>query len=89
MSKTRFKIFLVIVSTNFMTGCFEKSKDSTAYTLYRNSVVLENERMHIATFDSDDGESYNQENCFLAKDLFLAQPGVMTKFWCEKGRYKK
>ena len=61
----------------------------TTCVLYRNSVTDENMRIHVATFDSSDGEAYNRGNCDQAKDLFQAQPGVKTKFWCEKGRYRK
>jgi hypothetical protein len=46
-------------------------------------------RLHVATFDSKDGEKYNQGNCDIAKDLFQMQDGVKTKFWCEKGKFKK
>ena len=46
-------------------------------------------RLHVATFDAADGEAYNRGNCDQAKELFQAQPGVKTKFWCEKGRYRK
>jgi len=55
-------------------------------TLYRNSLVIENERMHIATFDSSIKAwggtvfSYNWENCMNAAKLFQEQPGVKTRF---------
>lgn len=58
------------------------------YTLYRNSVLDKNERLHVATFDSSDGDEYNKKNCELSSELFQKE-GVMTKFWCEKGRFKK
>lgn len=61
----------------------------TVYTLYRNSMALENIRYHIATFDSADGQDYNEKNCWRAADLFQAQKGVGVRFWCEKGRFKK
>ena len=61
----------------------------SAYVLYRDSVTDENMRLHVATFDSSDGEAYNRSNCDQAKELFNAQPAVKTKFWCEKGRYRK
>lgn len=68
--------------------------DEFVATLYRSSVVIESARIHVATFDAD-GKSggtsfaYNWENCLLAADLFQNQPGVKTRFWCEKGRYRK
>jgi len=64
-------------------------------TLYRDSVVIENARMHIATFNSSIEAwrgtvfSYNWENCMTAAKLFQGQSGVKTRFWCEKGPYKK
>ncbi|MBP2445960.1 hypothetical protein [Rhizobium leguminosarum] len=65
------------------------SDDSSKYTLYRNSVLDENMRLHVASFDSSDGESYNSENCQIAAGLFVAQPGVKVRYWCEKGRFRK
>lgn len=63
--------------------------DGQTFTLYRNSVTDENMRIHVSTFDGADGETYNRENCEQARLLFNAQPGTKTKFWCEKGRFKK
>ena len=57
------------------------------FTLYRNSVLDPTARMHVATFDTDQGGSYNQENCWTAQKLFQAQGGVSVRFWCEKGPY--
>jgi len=59
------------------------------YTLYRNSVTDETMRLHVATFDSSEGHEYNMGNCHTAQELFQKQDGVKTKFWCEKGSYKK
>lgn len=59
------------------------------FTLYRNSVLNPKMRIHVATFDADDGAAYNSGNCNQAQSLFEAQDGVKTKFWCEKGRFKK
>lgn len=57
--------------------------------MYRNSVLDDNERTHVATFDSKDGGEYNHENCERASKLFQHQDGVITKFWCEKGKFRK
>lgn len=48
-------------------------------------------RIHIATFDSAEGNDYNSENCDIVKNLFATINGVKVKqeYWCEKGRYKK
>lgn len=59
------------------------------YTLYRNGVGDPNMRLHVASFDTADGEAYNRENCDIAAKLFQQQDGVTTRFWCEKGKYKK
>lgn len=45
-------------------------------------------RLHVATFDTSEGKSYNSENCEVAATLFSKQPGVKTIFWCEPGKYK-
>ena len=63
--------------------------DSASFTLYRNILLDENMRIHVATFDAAGGEPYNRGNCEQAQSLFQAQPGVKTKFWCEKGRFRK
>lgn len=65
------------------------SDDSSTFTLYRNSVLDAKMRLHVASFDTADGAAYNQENCALAQQLFQAQPGVKTQFWCEPGRFHK
>lgn len=49
-------------------------------------------RIHVATFDADEGDSsqkYNKENCISSASLFQNQPGVIVKYWCEEGRYHK
>ena len=71
-----------------VAGC-NGTADSDTYTLYRNSAVLENGRLHVASFDASEGDKYNGENCQQAVELFQAQPGVTVKFWCENGRFKK
>lgn len=78
----RMLVFLPLV----LVAC---SDDSSQYTLYRNSVLDEHMRLHIASFDSSDGEAYNSENCQIAAGLFVAQPGVTVRYWCEKGRFRK
>jgi hypothetical protein len=70
-----------------LAACKPANGDAT-YTLYRGSVTGPM-RIHVATFDSVDGEDYNRENCDIARTLFQAQPGVTVKYWCEKGRYRK
>jgi hypothetical protein len=78
----KFIVFIILV---LLTACTQ----SDTYTLYRNSVLDEFARYPVATFNSKDGEKYNQGNCDIAKDLFQMQDGVKTKFWCEKGNFRK
>jgi hypothetical protein len=49
----------ITVAGAVLFGC----SDAAVYTLYRSSIVMENARVHVATFDSTDGEKYNNENC--------------------------
>jgi hypothetical protein len=71
-----------------LAGCLASSDDTT-FTLCRNSVVDKNMRIHVATFDATESEAYNRENCETAQTLFQTQPGVMVRYWCEKGRFRK
>lgn len=64
-------------------------KDAVVYTLYRDSVAGESPRVHVASFDAAENEIYNRNNCEQAQNLFQHQRGVQTRFWCEKGRFKK
>ena len=59
------------------------------FTLYREGIKHPAHRMHIASFDAEKDAAYNKKNCELAQQLFQAQPGVTTKFWCERGRYHR
>jgi hypothetical protein len=63
--------------------------DNRTFTLYRNSVTDPNMRLHVATFDAAEMAEYNSSNCEQARELFQAQLGVKTRFWCEKGVYRK
>ena len=80
----------VIALAAVMWGCSPSdASDDRTYTLYRNSVTDPNMRIHIATFDANEKDTYNRENCEIAAKLFGSQPGVKTRFFCEKGRYRK
>lgn len=79
------KIALSFIALVALASCDSRTP---TYTLYRSSVSSPNLRLHIATFDSNDGEEYNRENCQVAMDLFQSQPGVKVRYWCEKGHYR-
>lgn len=86
---------LLIVTPLLLVSCKgANAPESDTFTLYRNSVLDKNMRIHVATFDSKDGFSgkkdlYNKENCEDSAKLRMSQPLVQTKFWCEKGFYKE
>ncbi len=63
-------------------------QDVDVFTLYRNSVLDRTMRVHVATFDTDNGASYNEANCAIAADLFQGQSGVETRYWCEPGHFR-
>ncbi len=76
---------LLLATCLNLSACIENS----TYVLYRNGVEDHAMRVHVATFDASDGDAYNRDNCDLARELFQSQPDVKTKFWCEKGVYRK
>ncbi|TGT36207.1 hypothetical protein [Mesorhizobium sp. M8A.F.Ca.ET.165.01.1.1] len=82
------RTLLAVLSFAALAGCDDIAGSDTAYTLYRSSVTGPM-RIHIATFDAAQKAEYNDENCRIAAGLFQAQPGVLVRYWCEKGRYKK
>jgi len=71
-----------------LIGCTRGIADDATYTLYRNSAIDSQARYHIASFDTSDGDRYNQENCYIARQLFQSQSLVKIRFWCEKGRFQ-
>lgn len=73
-----------------LVGCSGISDDHV-FTLYRTSPGTNGAsmRLHVATFDAADDESYNNGNCEIARGLFQGQPGVTIRYWCEKGRFRK
>ena len=79
----------LLLASLLSTSCQRDDPDQSTYTLYRSSIVSDAMRVHVATFNGYDDEAYNLENCQLAADLFQAQPGIATKFWCEKGGFRE
>jgi len=84
------KSSLLLAVAMAAAGCQQAPSDNgTTYTLYRNSLLEDvPQRVHVATFDVDENEEYNRENCLKAAGLFQSQPGVLVRYWCEKGRYR-
>lgn len=86
MSKARSLIAaLALAAVN--SGC-EKAPAIDVYTLYRSSPVDSAMRVHWATFDANQSDGYNQENCLAGAEAMMAIPGVTVRYWCEKGRYR-
>jgi hypothetical protein len=85
---TALQILPIITRVLVVTPAMAAS-DGETYTLYRNSVTDPAMRVHIATFDTNEGKDYNAENCAVAADLFQRQDGVQTRFWCEPSLYRK
>jgi len=93
----------VLASAGTQASGFEV-ETSTEYTLYRTGIDLisnahdETLRIHVATFDANQGSKYNHANCDFAQEYFNAnQPHylgsiystIKIKYWCEKGRFRK
>lgn len=100
----------VLIGLGFAFSLLACSDEDTKYTLYRSGLDFASNspdisaRIHIATFDANEGLSaedkakYNQANCDFAQELFNAkQPHysetamgkVSLKYWCEKGSFRK
>ena len=75
----------MLIGLALIAGC---DQSQAVYTLYRASPGSDGERIHVATFDATHGEKYNQTNCEIARDLFAKQPGVVVRYWCERGRFR-
>jgi hypothetical protein len=88
--KTCIFLFILIFSATSSAGDI-RAEEKNTYTLYRNSATSNGEtmRIHVATFDADQSNAYNRENCEVAKKLFTTQPGVIVYYWCEPGVYRK
>lgn len=90
-----FNKYLKIPLIIFTLSIFGCKDESNVFTLYRNSPLDREMRIHTATFDSEDksyggtSETLNRENCQLAASLFQAQRGVVSTFWCERSYFKK
>jgi len=79
----------LLITTSIFADVGFKVSAQKVYTLYRNSVMMENQRIHFATFDADERESFNKDNCQQTSQLIMSIPAVKAKYWCEKGYFKK
>ena len=60
--------------------------DSVAYTLYRNSNMDKDARIHIASYDTDEGATFNHQNCEAAAELLSQR--FAEDYWCEIGSFR-
>ena len=84
----RVEVLLLILTSMVVVA---QPDNEEIYTLYRNSAVDEAVRIHVATFDVDDGPKThlrNMTNCMVVQKLFQDQPHETNKFWCEKGPFR-
>lgn len=86
----RLFLFVTLAASAFQAGAADLDADPV-YTLYRSSSAhgMQDARIHVATFDAAAGSEYNRGNCLIAADLFKQQPGVIVRYWCEAGRYRR
>ena len=81
---------LLTACQNPFSSC--KTGSDHPYTLYRNSPIGADMRLHVATFDStegDDDNAYNNENCKSVAKHFQETVTYNATFWCEKGQFKE
>ncbi len=94
---------IIIMNFLLLAALTSSCAQTRTYTLYRNSPMSADLRGHFATFDSDDGGSfnpfYNQGNCDMVIKLLNANVQAMIiqnggdpsenkiGFWCEEGQY--
>lgn len=71
----------------------EKLNESEVYTLYKSGVSDSSIKLHVATFNADDGSNshdYNSTNCNKIRDFLQSEPKMFEqRFWCEPGYYKE
>lgn len=79
--------YLPVFALLIVAGCDTGTDGRDMYTLYRSDTEDPAHRVHVATFDAENGQEYNRSNCSRAQQLFQAQPGGTTRFWCERGRF--
>ena len=90
MIKPFLAALLLLTSYPALASQAMRTAPGATYTLYRSSATVSGAsmRIHVSTFDTKDGATYNRDNCEIAKSLFQKQPGVTVTYWCERGYYK-
>lgn len=78
---------LLLAFVCLMVASPAKAESDATFSLIRDSALDPTMRIHVATFDTREGKAYNLENCNLVAVLMQQQPGVTTRFWCERGAF--
>jgi hypothetical protein len=93
--------FAALMLIGLLAGCGgEAFGNSETATLYRNSPLASELRVHWASFDTSDGIDYNLGNCQMAARLLNAnlaasveaegkEPCSNIGFWCEVGGFSE
>lgn len=84
----------IIISCATVSGCADDS-GAKIYTLYRNSSIANDMRIHVATFDANETDRfYNRNNCEMSARLrnanvkaFDPDSDQKAGFWCEPGKF--
>lgn len=89
----------IILATLLCFNCFaflgygKKLDESKVFTMYREGSIDKTTRLHVATFDADDGSNSEKRNKTLC-NLFAklrneTNQAFSSRFWCEKGYFKE
>lgn len=94
MNKKIVIIVQLAFSATAYAGSDSKKYEEKFYTLYRDSAIIENSRIHFATFNSNESESFNKRNCEDTAVLINNLPdlgisNLGAKYWCEKGYFRE
>ena len=79
------EIRIVRLLTAFTMGCFAfslsgcEAERSDSFTLYRNSALDHSLRVHWASFNANDKDNYNMNNCLMAARLLNANVSASAK----------
>lgn len=78
----RRRICIAVISALVLTlsGCTLKSRsDEPVSTLYRNSPLDYGSRVHFATFDADDSQDFNMQNCAMTARVLNSNMDAASK----------
>jgi len=75
------------LSAGFMASVC--ASEAPSYTLLRNETVGDTSRIVVATFNANETEEFNRDNCEHARELFQVELTNRARYWCEKGRVRK